>query len=82
MLAPQVDYKPGAEPKNNDSLVLKVNFGAQSILLEGDAEAPSEQSMLSEDGLASTILKVGHHGSISSTRPAFLGKSGTGDVGR
>ena len=30
--------------------------------------------MLAEQGLASTLLKVGHHGSITSTRPEFLAR--------
>ena len=30
--------------------------------------------MLSEPGLASTLLKVGHHGSVTSTRPEFLAR--------
>ncbi len=44
------------------------------MLLEGDAEAPIEQAMLSEPGLPSTLLKVGHHGSVTSTRPEFLAR--------
>jgi len=74
VLAPFGDYQPGAEPSNNDSLVLHVGFGATSVMLEGDAEAPIEQAMLSEPGLASTLLKVGHHGSITSTRPEFFAR--------
>jgi competence protein ComEC len=74
VLAPFADYRPGPEPSNNDSLVLHVAYGASSVLLEGDAEAPIEQAMLSETGLASTLLKVGHHGSITSTRPEFLAR--------
>ena len=74
VLAPFADYHPGAEPSNDDSLVLRVSYGASSALLEGDAEAPIEQAMLSEPHLASTLLKVGHHGSITSTRPAFLAR--------
>jgi competence protein ComEC len=74
VLAPFRDYQPGAEPTNNDSLVLHVAYGATSVLLEGDAEAPIEQAMLAEPGLASTLLKVGHHGSITSTRPEFLAR--------
>jgi competence protein ComEC len=74
VLAPFRDYQPGAEPTNNDSLVLHVAYGATSVMLEGDAEAPIEESMLSESGLASTLLKVGHHGSITSTRPEFLAR--------
>ncbi len=49
-------------------------YGATSVMLEGDAEAPIEQAMLAEPGLASTLLKVGHHGSITSTRPEFLAR--------
>jgi competence protein ComEC len=74
VLAPFRDYQPGAEPANNDSLVLHVAYGATSVMLEGDAEAPIEQAMLAEQGLASTLLKVGHHGSITSTRPEFLAR--------
>jgi competence protein ComEC len=74
VLAPFRDYQPGAEPANNDSLVLHIAYGATSVLLEGDAEAPIEQAMLAEPGLASTLLKVGHHGSITSTRPEFLAR--------
>jgi len=77
VLAPFRDYQPGAEPTNNDSLVLHMTYGATSVMLEGDAEAPIEQAMLANDrlpqqGLQSTLLKVGHHGSVSSTRPEFL----------
>jgi competence protein ComEC len=74
VLAPFAGYQPGPEPSNDDSLVLHVSYGAGSVLLEGDAEAPVEQAMLSETGLASTLLKVGHHGSVTSTRPEFLAR--------
>jgi competence protein ComEC len=74
VLAPFRDYLPGAEPVNNDSLVMRVAYRATSVMLEGDAEAPIEQAMLSEPGLQSTLLKVGHHGSITSTRPEFLAR--------
>jgi competence protein ComEC len=74
VLAPTRDYQPGAEPDNNDSLVLHVAYEATSVLLEGDAEAPIEQAMLAEHGLKSTLLKVGHHGSVTSTTPEFLAR--------
>jgi competence protein ComEC len=54
--------------------VLHVGYGQTSVLLEGDAEAPIEQAMLGELGLESTLLKVGHHGSNSSTTPNFLAR--------
>jgi competence protein ComEC len=74
VLAPFRDYQPGAEPSNNDSLVLRAAYGDTSVMLEGDAEAPIEQSMLTESGLQSSLLKVGHHGSVTSTRPEFLAR--------
>jgi competence protein ComEC len=74
VLAPFRDYQPGPEPTNNDSLVLHMAYGATSVMLEGDAEAPIEQAMLAESGLQSTLLKVGHHGSVTSTRPEFLAR--------
>ena len=74
VLAPLPKYVPGAAPVNNDSLVLHAAYGATSVLLEGDAEAPVEQAMLVEQGLQSTLLKVGHHGSLTSTHPDFLAR--------
>ena len=76
VLAPFASYQPGAEPSNNDSLVLRAAYGGTSVLLEGDAEAPIEQAMLAEPDLGSSLLKVGHHGSTSSTRPEFLKRVG------
>ena len=72
VLAPEADYKPGARAENNDSLVLRVAYGATSALLEGDAEWPSEARMTAAGGLESTLLKVGHHGSRTSTTAPFL----------
>lgn len=74
VLAPARGYQPGPAPVNNDSLVLRVAYGETSVLLEGDAEAPVEEAMLSAPNLPSTLLKVGHHGSLTSTRPEFLAR--------
>jgi competence protein ComEC len=71
-LAPIANYQPGPEPGNNDSLVLRVSYRGTSALLEGDAEAPIERGMLSEADLQSTLLKIGHHGSVTSSQPDFL----------
>jgi competence protein ComEC len=68
-------HGPGAEPKNNDSLVLRLQYGGRGMMLPGDAEKQAENSILSEnaDGaLRADILKVGHRGSKNSTMPAFL----------
>ena len=58
---------------NNASVVSMVEFGGLRILLMGDAEAPVER-LLAERGLLQQVqvLKVGHHGSNSSTTEAFL----------
>jgi competence protein ComEC len=74
VLAPFAGYQPGPVPTNNDSMVLHIAYRATSVLLEGDAESPIEDAMLAESGLASTLLKVGHHGSLTSTRPEFLAR--------
>jgi competence protein ComEC len=74
VLAPLPGYQPGSEPANNDSLVLHVSYRDTSVLLEGDAEGPVEKAMLGEQGLESTLLKIGHHGSVSSTQPEFLAR--------
>jgi competence protein ComEC len=71
-LAPAVGYGNAGVPRNDDSLVLRMQLGKASVLLEGDAERPSEDAMLAA-GLAGpvTLLKVGHHGSKTSTNPEF-----------
>ncbi len=74
VLAPFRNYEPGPEPTNNDSLVLRIAYGATSAMLEGDAEGPVEDGMLNEAGIESTLLKVGHHGSLTSTKPEFLAR--------
>ena len=71
VLAPAVDYLPGEAASNDDSLVLHIAYGKTSALLEGDAEAASERQMLGEP-LRADLLKVGHHGSRTSTIPPFL----------
>ncbi len=72
VLAPDANYHPGQNPANNDSLVLRITYGNTSALLEGDAEAPSEERMVREGDLHSDLLKIGHHGSRTSTTPPFL----------
>ena len=59
---------------NNTSIVLKVVFGDASMLLVGDAEAEVEHTLIPryKEFLSSNNLKVGHHGSPSSTSEEFL----------
>jgi competence protein ComEC len=73
ILAPEIGYTNPWEPVNNDSLVMRMQYGKSSVLLEGDAEAPSEHEMLAHGRVAAvTLLKVGHHGSRTSTTQEFL----------
>jgi competence protein ComEC len=73
ILAPFADYVPAGEPTNDDSLVMRVRYGKHSFLLCGDAERPIEYRMLSENELQpADVLKVGHHGSHTSSTQAFL----------
>ena len=59
------------EDMNNYSAVVKVTYGESEILFTGDAEKTVEQQLLSKD-LESEILKVGHHGSSTSSSKTFL----------
>ncbi len=73
VLAPEAGYANPGRPVNDDSLVLRLAWKDASVLLEGDAEAPSEEAMLAHGRVRHAILlKVGHHGSQTSTTPAFL----------
>jgi competence protein ComEC len=73
VLAPAIGYTNLAAPKNDDSIVLHLQFGQASVLLEGDAERPTEDAMLAADLIHPvTLLKVGHHGSKTSSNPEFL----------
>lgn len=63
----------GYKGLNDYSAVLKLTYGKTTFLFTGDAEAVSEGEMLAARAdLKADILKVGHHGSNSSTTAAFL----------
>ncbi len=73
VLAPEPAYRNGFAPANNDSLVMRLQYGKASVLLEGDAEAASERSIVASGRLGPvTLLKVGHHGSRTSSTDAFV----------
>jgi len=60
---------------NNYSAVIKLSYNNTSFLFTGDAESISEQEMTSRGyDLKADVLKVGHHGSATSTTAFFLNK--------
>jgi competence protein ComEC len=67
---------PGAnnpKPGNNDSLVMKIQYQERSFLLTGDIERPVEELLAIQGSLThADVLKVGHHGSKTSTSEEFL----------
>ena len=60
-----------AKDRNNTSIVLKLIYGSHSILLTGDAEKEVEAEIAKKIGDVD-VLKVGHHGSVSSSTLTFL----------
>jgi competence protein ComEC len=71
ILAPPADGEGSARKRNDESLVMKVSYGHSSALLEGDAEKESERRIAEQQPQAD-LLKVGHHGSATSTIPELL----------
>ncbi|WP_293812621.1 ComEC/Rec2 family competence protein [uncultured Phascolarctobacterium sp.] len=61
---------------NNTSLVLMLHYGTFKMLLTGDAEAPVEDALQQKYGTAlqADVLKVGHHGSKTSSYWPFISK--------
>ena len=72
VLAPIGDASDGG---NEDSIVMRVQYGETTALLMGDADAEVEENLIARYGstqLACDLLKVGHHGSNTSSTPSFL----------
>ncbi len=63
-----------AEDENDRSLVLRFGLGAHTFLLPGDAEWAEEQALVASNcqALKVSVLKVGHHGSRTSSSAPFL----------
>ncbi len=62
-----------ADDLNNTSIVLKITYGSTSFLFTGDAEREEEEEIIQSGAdLKSTVLKVGHHGSATSSSYPFL----------
>ena len=73
-LAPDSAWASTLADANLASTVLLARAGGARILFTGDAEGPEEEWLLrnAADRLHADVLKVGHHGSITSTTPRFL----------
>lgn len=73
VLAPCPSFEPNG-PANDNSLVMRFGYRDHSVLFVGDAEAAEESNLVATAGdqLASEVLKVGHHGSRTSTGEPFL----------
>lgn len=68
-----VDMTLAALNENNSSIILRIEYGETSFLFTGDAEIEEELAVvLSGQEIQSTLLKVGHHGSYTSSSEQFL----------
>lgn len=69
----------GRSPTNAHSCVLRIGFGRHRVLLPGDLEAPQERMLLRESGAAALradVILAPHHGSLTSSSPAFVAAVG------
>ena len=71
VLNPQRDWPPSTRDQDDESLVLHMQYGETSALLVGDAHHRIEKFLIEESPRAD-LLKVGHHGSLTSSSPEFL----------
>jgi competence protein ComEC len=73
-LAPDSAWTDALDDPNEASVVLRASYGAVRFLLVGDAERGEERWLLARDslGLRAEVLKVGHHGSSTSSTEPFL----------
>ncbi len=62
-----------SDDTNNASIVIKLTYGSTSFLLTGDAELQANKAILDHGfDVRSTVLKLGHHGSRTSTNEDWL----------
>lgn len=57
---------------NNYSPIIKIEYGNNSFLFTGDAEKDIEETLYKNSNLKSDVLKLGHHGSLTSSSSSFL----------
>lgn len=71
----RVIYAPSYNPErkiNENSSIIRIDYGQHSFLITGDLEAKGEKAALTEGIQTATVLKVGHHGAKTSSTPMFL----------
>jgi competence protein ComEC len=73
VLWPPPSSDPAAPSGNNDSLVVRLQFGPHAILLTGDIESVAEKAIVKQNSpLSATVVKVAHHGSKTSSTGTFI----------
>jgi competence protein ComEC len=73
VLSPLALMNPNDPSRNNDSIVLRLELGRRSLLMTGDIETAGENAMLqAHANLRADLVKVAHHGSKTSSVPAFI----------
>lgn len=65
-------FKNNDDNLNNDSIVLRLDYYGLSFLFTGDLESNAEQVLVNSGKLDTDVLKVGHHGSSTSSSAEFL----------
>ena len=69
-------YYEDTEDENNKSVIVMAELDGIKFLFTGDAEAKAEQALIDEGlNIDCDVLKVGHHGSSSSSTKEFLNKT-------
>lgn len=64
-----------AKTENNESsIVFKIRYGKADFLLMGDADVQTEKTIMKQYEVQADVLKIGHHGSYTSTSESFLTK--------
>ncbi|HYQ15337.1 MAG TPA: ComEC/Rec2 family competence protein, partial [Polyangiaceae bacterium] len=72
VLSPCPSFREGVGA-NDNSFVIRLSWGKRAFLFTGDAEHEAEEGLLTRGvPLSADFLKVGHHGSRTSSSPAFL----------
>lgn len=61
-----------ASEENNRSVVSRLDISGKSFLFTGDCDADTERSLMKSRSIKCDVLKMGHHGSASSSNSGFL----------